>query len=393
MTVPNEPQPAGASMTPDRNQENHCLLAQSPTTHPHTAATIVPMLAARSGLRVIPPLLEQLAVQGHRLLCPDTMSRISLGMATCGQAAGAGKRSALLAARPDFINKVIVRNVGCLGACFGEPLADVRTPDGLHYIFGRIGSHVHWPIINTAQMRTFQRGTWLVLREREPGILTGYEDLAVERIVDRRFAAFFEHQARRISGNCGIIDPHSLPEYVAAGGYFAFTKALLELSPAQVVAEITDSGLRGRGVGAASEPAISGRPPPPAVTGTGLSSPMRMKAIPAPTWTGPFWKAIPTGSWRGSCWPLMPSAPDRAHIFVRHEYPLSVETLRHAIDDAHAAGLLGENILGTDFSLQVGITQSGGRFRVRRRDLHASGHAGASRRTVAAPALSGANRV
>lgn len=328
---------------------------------PHTADTIASVLAARCGLKTVPPLLAGLAEQGHRLLCPATMSRISLGMATCGRAAGAGARSVLLAARPDFVNRVIVRNVGCLGACFAEPLADVRTPDGLHYIFGRIGSHVHWPIIHTAQDRTVQNGTWLVMREREPGLLTGYEDLVVEQAINRNFAAFFEHQTRRVTGNCGFIDPHSLPEYVATGGYFMFAKALLELSPDRVIAEVTASGLRGRGGGGFG----TGRKWEIAASGSDRRRIVIANADegdPGAYMDRTLLESDPHRVLEGIMLAAYAVGASQAHIFVRLEYPLSVESLRQAIDDAHAAGLLGEHILGTNFSLQVGITRSAGAF-------------------------------
>lgn len=333
----------------------------APSSTPPTAERIVHLLAARFGLKSVPPVMKMLAEEGQRLLCPATMSRISVGMATCGQAAGAGERFALLAARPDFRNRVVVRNVGCLGACFGEPLVDVRTPEGLHYLFGRVGSHVHWPIIRTAQNGTLQKGTWLVMREREPGMLTGFEDLDVEKVIDSDFAAFFEHQKRRITGNCGLIDPASLPEYVGAGGYFAFAKALLELSPSRVIAEVTASGLRGRGGGGFR----TGHKWERAAAGNDRQRVVIANADegdPGAYMDRTLLESDPHRVLEGIMLAAYAVGADQAHIFVRREYPLSVESLRQAINDTQAAGLLGENILGTDFSLRIGITQSAGAF-------------------------------
>jgi len=328
---------------------------------PRAEREIALQLADRCGLRQIPQHLREIAEQGHALLCPANMSRINVGMASCGQAAGAGPWAARLAARPDFADRVLVRNVGCLGACFGEPLVDVRTPDGLHYLFGQVSSETHWPIIRTAQQRSLQRGAWLVLRERRPGVFTGFEDLAIEKSYRDSFAAFFEHQKRRITGNCGLIDPLSLPEYVATGGYFAFAKALLERRPEDIVAEISASGLRGRG-------------------GGGYRTGWKWEAAAASSDRRRFVIANADEGDPGAYMDrtLMESDPHRvlegimlaayacgageAYIFVRHEYPLAVARLRRAIGDARGAGLLGESILGTAFALEVGIIQSGGAF-------------------------------
>ncbi|QEM67044.1 4Fe-4S dicluster domain-containing protein [Geobacter sp. FeAm09] len=359
MSSPTEKTAAGGGVY--RGVQRGTGQESTPSARPRAAEEIAQLLAARAGLRNIPPVLVELAQQGHRLLCPTTMSRIGVGAATCGLAAGAGERLALLAARPDFKDRVVVRHVGCLGACFGEPLVDVRTPDGRHYLFGRVGSHLHWPIIRTAQMGTLQKGAWLVMREREPGLLTGYEDLEVETVIDGNFAAFFEHQTRRVSGNCGLIDPTSLPEYVAAGGYFAFAKALLELSPSRVIAEVTASGLRGRGGGGFRtghkwESAAAGADRQRIVIANGD------EGDPGAYMDRTLLESDPHRVLEGIMLAAYAVGADQAHIFVRREYPLSVERLRRAIADARAAGLLGGNILGTDFSLRIGITQSAGAF-------------------------------
>jgi len=334
------------------------------TVQPQAAAKIAAFLANRYSLRTIPLRLAELAEEGHHQLCPANMSRISVGVATCGQAAGAGFRSILLSARPDFVNDTMVRNVGCLGACFAEPLLDVRTPDGLHYFFGQVNSKnsiVHWSIIHTAQKRSWHRGIWLIMRERQPGMLTGFGDLELEKDYTGYLGTFLEHQKRRISGNCGLIDPHSLPEYVATGGYFAFAKALLQLSPAQVLAEVTASGLRGRGgggfstgekweIGAASRDAEriiianADEGDPGAYMDRAL-----VESDPHRVLEGIMLAAYAVGA-------------RQAHIFVRHEYPLARASLRRAINDARDAGLLGNNILGTGFLLDIGITQSAGAF-------------------------------
>lgn len=337
------------------------MLSEAWTEPAPERAPIVEFLTSRQGLTDIPDLLADLAAKGHELLCPGSMSRIGIGAATCGLAAGAGERAAVLAARHDFANHTVVRKVGCIGACFCEPLVDVRTPDGRHYLFGKVDKSGTWPIIHTAKEQRLQKGAWLVLREREPGFLTGFDDLLVEKVINHDLADFFACQRRLISGNCGLIDPENLAEYIATGGYFAAAKALLEQQPADLIAEIAASGLRGRGGG--------GFP-------TGAKWEMAAK-------TGSSTKIVIANADEGDPGAymdrtLMESDPHRvlegimlaayaigaqqAHIFIRHEYPLAIRRMRHAITSARAAGLLGNNILGSDFSLEIGITTNAGAF-------------------------------
>lgn len=329
---------------------------------PQAGHPIVPFLSSRYGLTDVPDFLAALAEQGHNQLCPANMSRINVGMATCGQAAGAGIRSALLSARPDFRNKVLVRNVGCLGACYAEPLMDVRTPEGLHYIFGEAGdTYAHWSIIHTALEHSLQRKTWLVMREREPGVFTSLADLETVTVFNQEFADFLTKQHRRISGSCGCIDPDSLSEYAGVGGYWAFAKALLKLSPAQVIAEVSAAGLRGRGGGGF----MTGRKWEIAASS---HDPQRMilanadEGDPGAYMDRDLLESDPHRVLEGVMLAAYAIGARQAHIFVRQEYPLAVERLRRAIAANLQAGLLGEKILGTDFSLQVGVTQGAGAF-------------------------------
>ena len=332
---------------------------------PSVAAATPPielLLARRHGLLcVIPPILTKLARQGQDLLCPRDVSRINVGTASCGQAAGAGQRLDLLTTRADFAGAVKVHNVGCIGACYAEPLIDVRTTEGRHYLFGKAGSINHSAIIRTALKQRVHDSAWLVLQERHPGILTGFEDLDVLRAANNDFAAFFAGQQRRISGHCGLIDPHSLAEYVATGGYFALAKALFEQTPSDLIAEITASGLRGRGG--------SGFPTGQKwLLAAESSDPLRMvvanadEGDPGAYMNRTLLESDPHRCLEGLLLAAYAVGAQRAYVFVRHEYQLSIANLRKAIADLYAAGLLGSHILGTGFSLEVEIIQSGGAF-------------------------------
>ncbi len=172
---------------------------------------------------------------------------------------------------------------------------------------------------------------------------------------------FYQKQDRVVLEHCGEIDSDSIEEYLGVGGYTAFEKALFDMQPADIVKEISDSGLRGRGGG--------GFP-----AGTKWSQVARQKATP---------KYIVCNGDEGDPGAFMDRAvmeddPHRmiegmmiagiacgateGYIYVRAEYPVAVKKLRQAIAQAEKLGLLGDNILGTDFSFHMHINRGAGAF-------------------------------
>ena len=305
--------------------------------------------------------LAGLARAGRESLCPPGMSRISFGMATCGQAAGTAALRGRVAARADLRGVAAAADVGCLGACFAEPLVDVRTPDGLHYFFGNVDAAALWHVIRTARGTPSSRHLWAVLGEREPGVLRGFHDLETLEVRNPAFGQFFGPQTRRISGRCGLVGPDSLAEYVAAGGYRALARALAGLRPPDIIGMVRDAGLRGRG-GAGFPAARKWE------TAARSADPVRAvianadEGDPGAYMDRALLESDPHGVLEGLILASYAVGANRAYIFVRHEYPLAIQTLRRAIASAQEAGLLGSRILGSDFGLRVTLVESGGAF-------------------------------
>ncbi len=173
--------------------------------------------------------------------------------------------------------------------------------------------------------------------------------------------AHYQKQFRIILRNCGVIDPDSLEEYIARDGYVALEKALFQMTPDDVIEEVKKSGLRGRG-GAyfptwrkwlftkqAADPekyvicnADEGDPGAYMNRSTIEGDPHSILE-----------SMIITGYAIGS---------HQGYIYIRAEYPLAVQRLENAIRQAHAAGLLGENILGSKFSFDIEIRLGAGAF-------------------------------
>ncbi|HDH97471.1 MAG TPA: 4Fe-4S dicluster domain-containing protein, partial [Proteobacteria bacterium] len=182
-----------------------------------------------------------------------------------------------------------------------------------------------------------------------------------EKILYEDDVPFYKHQMRLIFGQNGLIDPASIEDYIALGGYDALVKALFEMEPDDVIEEVKASGLRGRGGGgfpagrkweackrAPGEPkyvicnADEGDP------GAYMDRSL-LEGNPHLVIEGMLIGAYAIGSYQG-------------YVYVRNEYPLAVKNLGIALEQARACGLLGENILGTDFSFDIRVNRGGGAF-------------------------------
>ncbi len=188
----------------------------------------------------------------------------------------------------------------------------------------------------------------------------------VNRLFNRSYPVygdvnFFAKQMRITLRNCGVIDPESLDDYLAVGGYEALAKALTGMTPRQVIEEVKKSGLRGRGG--------AGFP-------TGLKWEMTANAAGAEKFVvcnadegdpGAFMdrstiEGDPHTVLEGMILGAYAIGSSKGYIYIRAEYPLAVRRLQIAMADARKAGFLGEKILGTDFSFDLEIRLGAGAF-------------------------------
>ncbi len=178
---------------------------------------------------------------------------------------------------------------------------------------------------------------------------------------EQKEVPFYKKQTRVSLDNCDKIDATSIEEYLANGGYTAFEKALTEMTSDQIVSEITESGLRGRGGG--------GFP-----TGRKWSQVARQKNFPKYVVCngdegdpGAFMDRSvmeddPHRMLEGMIIAGIATGASEGYIYVRAEYPLAVARLRQAIKRAEELGILGDNILGTDFCFHMHISRGAGAF-------------------------------
>ena len=172
---------------------------------------------------------------------------------------------------------------------------------------------------------------------------------------------FYNKQHRIVLERCGHMDAESIWEYIARGGYKAFEKALFDLTDEQICIEMLTSGLRGRGGG--------GFP-----TGKKWDSVRRQpsgekyvvcngdEGDPGAFMDRSIMEGNPHSVIEGMMIAALAAGSDEGYIYVRAEYPLAVERLRIAIAKDEELGLLGDNILGTDFSFHLHINRGAGAF-------------------------------
>lgn len=172
---------------------------------------------------------------------------------------------------------------------------------------------------------------------------------------------FYEKQTRLVLEHCGQIDATSLNEYLAMGGYKAFEKALFDMTQEEIVQEISDSNLRGRGgggfpAGRKWQQVLRQKEPIRYVVCNGD------EGDPGAFMDRSIMEGDPHRMLEGMMIAAKATGASAGYIYVRAEYPLAISRLRNAIDTARAIGLLGEHILGTDFSFDIHINRGAGAF-------------------------------
>ncbi|HEY3314557.1 MAG TPA: NADH-quinone oxidoreductase subunit NuoF [Bacillota bacterium] len=172
---------------------------------------------------------------------------------------------------------------------------------------------------------------------------------------------FYAGQRKVALENCGLIDSEELAEYIAFEGYRAIAKVLNDMTPEQVVAEITASGLRGRGGG--------GFPTGKKWLFTQQAKGEKKYVVcngdegdPGAFMDRSVMEGDPHRVIEGMMIAGYAVGADEGYIYCRAEYPLAVKRLRRAIDQARQAGLLGRNILGHKFSFDINLKEGAGAF-------------------------------
>lgn len=274
------------------------------------------------------------------------MTRVIVGLGTCGIAAGAEETYRSLAEKlSSGPAGVSLGRTGCIGMCYQEPLVEVRDGDGGRYLYGKVTPERAERIAAEHVGGGKPIPDWLVWSDSGAGTESD----------------FLRKQTRIALRNCGHIDPEAIDDYLAAGGYEALRKVLEENDPDGLITRIVDSGLRGRG-GAGFLTGLKWR-------FTRLAQGKRKFVIcnadegdPGAFMDRSVLEGDPHSVLEGMAIAAHAIGADHGYIYVRAEYPLAIRRLNVAIGQAEERGFLGDKILGTGFSLHVKLKEGAGAF-------------------------------
>jgi NADH:ubiquinone oxidoreductase subunit F (NADH-binding)/(2Fe-2S) ferredoxin len=306
--------------------------------------------------------LEALRAAGLASLYPDRL-KITVGMATCGLAAGADAIYDTLKQRIQQRGlDAILATTGCIGYCQQEPLVDVRLPGGGRVLYTQMTRPRARALVDDLSRGTFAGdGAWAII-DAEETLMDGQVHHFTRPVNVPTYSErpFFARQRKIILRNSGFIDPTSIEEYIARGGYRALARAF-ELAPQQVIDQVTHSGLRGRGGGGF----LTGRKWQVAHDAPGETKYIICngdEGDPGAYMDRTVLESDPHSVIEGMLIGAYAVGAREGVAYVRDEYPLAVERLTHAIAQAQEHGLLGENILGSGFTCSLKIVRGAGAF-------------------------------
>ena len=267
--------------------------------------------------------------------------RIIVGQGSCGIAAGAQKVYNAIKAELSSFEGVTLGITGCIGMCYLEPIVDVYNGQELFARFVKVKEKDAERILKAAASENLDEVKDLMISEDDK--------------------SFLSQQTRIALRNCGIIDPTSIDAYISAGGYEAIRKVLSGMTQEDVIEVIKTSGLAGRG-------------------GAGFPTWFKWNAAkeskgeekylicnadegdPGAFMDRAVIESDPHALIEGMLIGAYTIGAKEAVVYVRAEYPLAIKRLQKAIEEAKAKNLLGQNILGTDFSCEMRIKAGAGAF-------------------------------
>ncbi len=287
----------------------------------------------------------------------NTKPVILIGMGTCGLANGAKK------VYDSFKNELNARNIdatlvstGCVGYCAKEVIVDIKLAGKPRISYCKVVPQDVPELIES----TLIKGQ--VYTDKLLGIYNANgENSDWKGQQDIQEIPFFKKQHKVVLANCGIIDPENIDQYIAKGGYVALSKSVNKMKPAEVIQEVIDAGLRGRGGG--------GFP-------TGLKWQLAHKVEsdikylvcnadegdPGAFMDRAVLEGDPHRLVEGMTIAAYAIGASVGYVYCRAEYPLAIKRLEKTIKDAKEYGLLGENILGSGFNFELKIKKGAGAF-------------------------------
>lgn len=296
-------------------------------------------------------------VPGEIRICLDS---------SCVASGSAKVYDALVKAVEDTKAPVVVKSVGCSGMSFLAPLVEVVLPDGVSFRYAGIQPADAKEIV----LRHFKPGR--IGRKIASAVSTTLDKILTDEawqpvtrysvdVRDRPIANYLDNQQHIATEHCGFIDPVDIDEYTDVGGFDAIKRCIKELSSEEVISEIERSGLRGRG----------GAGYPTYLKWSAVhSSEARKKYIicngdegdPGAFMDRMLMESYPYRIIEGMAIAAYFVGADEGYLYIRAEYPLAIKRINFALQQCRQRGFLGNNILGSNFSLNLKIVAGAGAF-------------------------------
>ncbi len=313
--------------------------------------------------------LKNIKKQGMDLLSPGN-TRITVGAATCGNAKGAAK---VIEALKYQIKKQKIKadvvKVGCNGMCYAEPIVEVISSGKSRITYGNVTAENVEQIIKAVSTGKVDAELVLMRCDEAKSAVTsdvikyakGKVSKAVEAIKESKKVPFIKNQKKIVSRNAGTVNPESIEEYIALGGYSGLAKVLSKMSAKDVIKEVKASKLRGRG--GAGFPAglkweacskVAGDKKYVVCNGSEGDPEIGMHRS--------FLESDPHSIIEGMIIAGYAVGADEGYVYLNDRYLLGIERMTTAIKQAEKIGILGNNILGSDFSFTLKIKRGGGAY-------------------------------
>ncbi len=251
--------------------------------------------------------------------------------------------------RHDILDEVEVVTTGCFGLCELGPVVIVY-PEGTFYSRVEATDIPEMVEEHLVKGRPLER---LIYNEKGDG----HHPLSINEL------GFFKKQRRIALANCGVINPENIDEYIGFDGYLALEKVLLTMSPVDVINEVKASGLRGRG-GGGFPTGLKWQFAHDAVSEDGIKyvACNADEGDPGAFMDRSVLEGDPHAVIEAMAIAGYAVGASKGYVYVRAEYPIAVNRLQIAIDQAKEYGILGENIFETDFSFDLEIRLGAGAF-------------------------------
>lgn len=274
------------------------------------------------------------------LVCGDTGCRAANSMPIIDSLKAEIKNAGL----EDIVS---VSLTGCFGFCAQGPIVKVH-PDNVFYV--KVSADDAKEIVQEHLVKGNILDRLLYLEASENKKVHASEDIS-----------FYKQQMRIALHNCGYINPEKVEDYIANDGYLTLGKCITELTPEQVIEEVKISGLRGRG-GAGFPTGIKWEATRKSISDQKYVVCNADEGDPGAFMDRSILEGDPHKVLEAMAICGYAVGSDTGYIYIRAEYPLAIERLQLAISQAKNLGLLGNNILGTDFNFNIELKYGAGAF-------------------------------